>query len=102
MMEKLAQAGEGGGRRQPLFTIFTITDKVVVYATAKSADTLLLFLLYPYMYSVTKMFNSAFIIRRIRSHLSYPSLKYFSIVYENVIGETVLLQTVALRNVNVT
>ncbi len=53
VMEKLAQAVEGGGgvERLPLFTISTITYKVVVYA--QRADTLLLFLLYPYMYSVS-------------------------------------------------
>ncbi len=31
-MEKLAQAGQGGSARPPLFTIFTITYKVAVYA----------------------------------------------------------------------
>jgi hypothetical protein len=53
MMEKLAQAGEGGGgARPPHLTISTITYKVVVDAPAERADTLPLFLLYPYMYSV--------------------------------------------------
>jgi hypothetical protein len=52
-MEKLAQAGEGGGRPPP-FAISTITYKVVVYAPAKRADTLPLFLLYTYMYSVVR------------------------------------------------
>jgi hypothetical protein len=57
MMEKLAQAGEGGGVHahpppRPTFTISTITSKVVVYAPAERADTLPLFLLYPYKYSV--------------------------------------------------
>ncbi len=47
---KSAQAGEGGGsRRPPLFTISTITYKVVVFAPAERADTLPLFILYPYM-----------------------------------------------------
>ncbi len=50
MMEKLAQAGEGGGAR--LFNISTITNKVVVYASAEREGTLPLFLLYLYMYSV--------------------------------------------------
>jgi hypothetical protein len=36
------------------FTITTITYKVVVYAPVKRADTLPLFLLYPYMYSVAE------------------------------------------------
>jgi hypothetical protein len=40
------------GARPPHFTLSTITSKVVVYAPAKRADTLPLFLLYPYMYSV--------------------------------------------------
>ncbi len=51
-MEKSAKPGEGGGARPPPFTLFTITYKVVVYAPAERADTLPLFLLYPYMYSV--------------------------------------------------
>ncbi len=38
----------GGAGRPP----FSISTKVVVYASAKRADTLPLFLLYPYMYSV--------------------------------------------------
>jgi hypothetical protein len=46
MMEKLAQAGEGQGARPPPFTIFTITNKVAVYAPAERADTLPLFLPY--------------------------------------------------------
>jgi hypothetical protein len=36
----------------PPFTISAITYKVVMYAPAERADTLPLFLLYPYMYSV--------------------------------------------------
>jgi hypothetical protein len=56
MMEKLAQpgkvGGEGCGARPPLFTINTIMYKVVVYAPAERADTLPLFLLYPYISSV--------------------------------------------------
>ncbi len=53
MMEKSAQAGEGGvGARPPPLTISTITYKVVMYAPAQKADTLHLFLLYPYMYSL--------------------------------------------------
>jgi hypothetical protein len=51
MMEKLAQLGEGEGARPPPFTISTITVKVVVYVPAERADTLPLFLPYPYMYS---------------------------------------------------
>jgi hypothetical protein len=45
MMEKLAQAGEGGGggAHPPHFTIFTITYKVAVCAPAERADTLTLF-----------------------------------------------------------
>jgi hypothetical protein len=52
MMEKLSQPGEDEGARPPPFTLSTITDKVVVYVPAERADTLPLFLLYPYMYSV--------------------------------------------------
>jgi len=43
-----------GGARPPPFTITTTTYKVVVYAPAERVDTLPLFLLYPYMYSVNK------------------------------------------------
>ncbi len=58
MMEKSAQAGVGGGcTRPPPFTISTVTYKVVVYAPAESADTLPLFLLYPYTYSVVGKLN---------------------------------------------
>jgi hypothetical protein len=48
MMEKLAQAGKGGGARPTPFTISTITNKVVVYTQAEREDPLhQLFLLYP-------------------------------------------------------
>ncbi len=47
MREKLAQPGEGGDARPPPFTISILTYKVVVYAAAERADTLLLFLLFP-------------------------------------------------------
>ncbi len=43
-----------GGARPPPFTISTITYKVAVYAPAERADTLPLFLLYSYMYSVVQ------------------------------------------------
>jgi hypothetical protein len=51
---KSAEPGRGGDTRPPPppFTLSTITSKVVVYAPAKRAGTLPLFLLYPYMYSV--------------------------------------------------
>ncbi len=52
MMEKLAQAGA----RLPPSTLSTIMYKVVVYAPAERADSLPLFLLYPYMYSVNFTF----------------------------------------------
>jgi hypothetical protein len=52
MMEKSAQPGENGGCTPNPFTISTVMYKVVVYATAARADTLPLFPLYPYMYSV--------------------------------------------------
>jgi hypothetical protein len=42
---------EGGARPPPLIP-FTITSKVAVYAPAEWADTLTLFHLYQYMYSV--------------------------------------------------
>jgi hypothetical protein len=54
MTEKFAQAGEcgGGGARPPPSTLSTITYKVVMYAPAVRADTLPLFQLYPYKFSV--------------------------------------------------
>ncbi len=48
----LTQPGEGGGALPPAFTISTITYKVVVYAPDERTDTLPLFLLHPYTYSV--------------------------------------------------
>ncbi len=58
MMEKSAQPGEGGGVARSLpFTISTIKYEVVVYTRAERADTLPLFLLYPYKYSVQITIN---------------------------------------------
>jgi hypothetical protein len=54
MMEKSAQAGEGGDARLLQFTISAITDKYVVYVPAERADNSPLLLLYPYMYSVVR------------------------------------------------
>jgi len=52
-MEKLAQAGEGGGHCKPTpFILFAITYKVSVYAPAQRADTLTVFHLYPYVLCV--------------------------------------------------
>jgi hypothetical protein len=47
-------AGEGGGARPPPLITFTLTSKVAVYAPAEWADTLTLFHLYQYMYSVVR------------------------------------------------
>jgi hypothetical protein len=52
MMEKVAQAVRVGGAAPPPVIISTVTYKVVVYAPAERADTLHLFLLYPYLFSV--------------------------------------------------
>jgi hypothetical protein len=49
MMVKSAQPGENRECSPSFFTLSTISSKVVVYT--KRADTLSLFLLYPYMYS---------------------------------------------------
>jgi hypothetical protein len=59
MIEKSAKSGEGmGSERPPPFTISTITlYKVVVYAPAERADTLPLYLLNTYMYSVVRPFD---------------------------------------------
>ncbi len=48
MMENVAQSGEGEGSRPPPFTLVTIMYK----GPAERTDTLPLFHLYPYMYSV--------------------------------------------------
>jgi hypothetical protein len=63
-----------GGACLPLFTISTITYNVVVYASADRADTLLLFLRFPYMYSASKQ---ASIILGVNSSLIrvYPFLE---------------------------
>ncbi len=52
MVEKLAPAGVGGGKRPSPFTLSTITNKAVMYAPAEMADTLLLFLLYLFILCV--------------------------------------------------
>ncbi len=52
MRVKSVLAGEGGGARPPPLITFTLTSKVAVYAPAEWADTLTLFHLYQYMYSV--------------------------------------------------
>jgi hypothetical protein len=54
MRVKLALAGEGGGCTPTHFTTFTLTSKVAMYAPAEWADTLTLFHLYQYMYSVVR------------------------------------------------
>ncbi len=54
MMEKSAQPGEGWGALPLPFTKSTITYKVVVDAPAEKADTLILFLLNSYTYSVVQ------------------------------------------------
>ncbi len=51
-MVKSAQPGVAGGCTPSPFTLSTITSKVVVYSPADKGDTVPLFLLYPYMYSV--------------------------------------------------
>jgi hypothetical protein len=63
MMVKSAQPGDDawGGARPPPFTLSTIMSKVVVYAPAERADALLLFLLYPHMYSVVYTVKSTYI-----------------------------------------
>ncbi len=52
LMEKSALAGEGGGCTPTPFQPIAITYKVAVYAPAEWADTLTLFHLYLYMYSL--------------------------------------------------
>jgi hypothetical protein len=52
MRVKSVLAGEGGGCTPTPLITFTLTSKVAVYAPAEWADTLNLFHLYQYMYSV--------------------------------------------------
>ncbi len=49
---KISPGWWGGGARPPPLITFTLTSKVAVYAPAEWADTLTLFHLYQYMYSV--------------------------------------------------
>ncbi len=44
-----------GGARTPPVTLSAITSKVLVYVPAERADTLPLFLFYPYIYSVIRV-----------------------------------------------
>ncbi len=48
---------EVGGCTHTPVTLSTITSKVLVYALAERADKLSLFLLYPYMYYVMRVFE---------------------------------------------
>ncbi len=57
MRVKSVLAGEGAGARPPPLITFTLTSKVAVYAPAEWADTLTLFHLYQYMYSVVRPFT---------------------------------------------
>ncbi len=50
---KISPAGEGGGCTPTPFLHYLPSHKVVVYTPAERVDTLPLFLLYPYMYSVS-------------------------------------------------
>ncbi len=58
MIEKLTQAEEGGGAGPPPFNLFTITFEVAKYVHAERADTLPLFHLSSYMYSVLILLGS--------------------------------------------
>jgi hypothetical protein len=49
---KISLAGKGAGARPPPFTTTTITSEFAVYAPAEWADTLTLFHLYQYIYSM--------------------------------------------------
>jgi hypothetical protein len=51
MMIKSAQSGEDAGCTP--FSLSTITSKVMVFVSAEWTDTLPLFLVYPYIYSVS-------------------------------------------------
>jgi hypothetical protein len=51
---KISLVMVGGARALPSFTLSTIMSKVVVYVPDERADTLPIFLLYPYMCSVIR------------------------------------------------
>ncbi len=82
-MEKSAQAGAGGGcTPAPFRSIYcTITYKVVVFAPAERADTLPLFLLYPYMYSVVLITAISTMGVNVSSTISIVKLKIWHIFF---------------------
>jgi hypothetical protein len=94
MMEKLAQAGEGGRgvARPPFFTIFTVTYKVVVYALAERTDRLPLFLLYPYMYSVVLHLNTLHSSSRLQLHVIMCE-SYISSMCKKILGKGLIFLT---------
>ncbi len=53
---KIMKVKVGGGHTLPPSTLSNITSKAVVYAPTERADTLPLFLLYHYIYSVVRSF----------------------------------------------
>jgi hypothetical protein len=72
MMEKSALAGGVGSARPPAFTTYIYYHvQSCVYASAERADTLLLFHLCPYMYSVAG------------THLNYSAGKFIIIFLES-------------------
>ncbi len=71
MMEKLAEAGVGGGVHAP-FTLFTTTYKVAVYAPAERSDTLTPFHLYHYSISISVVCDSN--IKKICKHIQSDKL----------------------------
>ncbi len=54
IMLKSAQPGGGGGVHALPLSLYLLS-RVVVYAPAERADTLPIFLLYPFMYSVGRL-----------------------------------------------
>jgi hypothetical protein len=64
------------GARPPAFTTITVNSKVAVYAPAEWADTLTLFHLYQYMYSVVKIYSHRFVLVLSTSKfIKYPASK---------------------------
>jgi hypothetical protein len=98
MMEKLAQAGEGGGRtaRPSPFTIVTITYKVAVYAAAERADTLLLFVSTPMYSVVVPNVQIASLVRNLYRPLHQLARVLFSSVQEGPKRGTVKIKILLL------
>jgi hypothetical protein len=86
-VKSVLAGGEGGGARPPPLITFTLTSKVAVYAPAEWADTLTLFHLYQYMYSVMVTLSTPLLlcpskIFRQGNKKVFPCYGIFSAIYK--------------------